>query len=56
MQNALPHSIFCEFSIQTGIRATHQQFNNRVMQSKDFSDNGDGSGNDLNGHGTHVVR
>jgi hypothetical protein len=45
-------------SLQTGIRSTHQQFEGRVKQSKDFSDEGDAGddGDDLNGHGTHVVR
>ena len=44
------------YVIDTGIRATHKQFEkkngdgNRVMQRKDFSDDGDNE--DMNGHGT----
>jgi subtilisin family serine protease len=42
------------FVIDTGIRATHQDFGGRVRQGRDTVDNDDDS-TDCNGHGTHVA-
>src|SRR5262245_26178682 len=41
------------YIIDTGIRATHQQFTGRVSNGADFVGDGNGT-NDCNGHGTHV--
>jgi subtilisin family serine protease len=41
------------YIIDTGIRATHQEFTGRVGNGFDFVDN-DANPNDCNGHGTHV--
>src|SRR5438105_2259906 len=42
------------YIIDTGIRATHQQFTGRVGNGTDFVGDGNGT-NDCNGHGTHVA-
>jgi subtilisin family serine protease len=42
------------FIIDTGIRATHQDFGGRVRQGRDTVDNDDDS-TDCHGHGTHVA-
>ena len=42
------------YIIDTGIRATHQQFTGRVGNGADFVGDGNGT-NDCNGHGTHVA-
>src|SRR6476620_6845601 len=42
------------YIIDTGIRATHQQFTGRVGNGVDFVGDGQGT-NDCNGHGTHVA-
>ena len=42
------------YIIDTGIRATHQQFAGRVGNGADFVGDGHGT-NDCNGHGTHVA-
>jgi subtilisin family serine protease len=42
------------YIIDTGIRATHQQFAGRVGNGADFVGDGNGT-NDCNGHGTHVA-
>jgi subtilisin family serine protease len=41
------------YVIDTGIRATHQEFGNRVAAGYDFVDN-DAGPDDCHGHGTHV--
>ncbi|MEO6292439.1 MAG: S8 family peptidase [Burkholderiaceae bacterium] len=44
------------FIIDTGIRATHSDFNGRVNVGAGFTAISDGNGtNDCNGHGTHVA-
>ena len=42
------------YIIDTGLRATHQQFTGRVGNGADFVGDGQGT-NDCNGHGTHVA-
>ncbi|GAA2799458.1 S8 family peptidase [Crossiella cryophila] len=42
------------YILDTGIRATHQQFSGRVGNGFDFVDN-DSNPDDANGHGTHVA-
>jgi hypothetical protein len=42
------------YIIDTGIRATHQQFTGRMGNGADFVGDGQGT-NDCNGHGTHVA-
>src|SRR5204862_3135924 len=42
------------YIIDTGMRATHQQFTGRVGNGADFVGDGQGT-NDCNGHGTHVA-
>jgi subtilisin family serine protease len=42
------------YIIDTGIRASHQEFTGRVSNGYDFIDN-DSNPNDCNGHGTHVA-
>jgi len=42
------------YIIDTGLRATHQQFTGRVGNGADFVGDGNGT-NDCNGHGTHVA-
>jgi subtilisin family serine protease len=42
------------YIIDTGIRATHQQFAGRMGNGADFVGDGQGT-NDCNGHGTHVA-
>ena len=42
------------YIIDTGMRATHQQFTGRVGNGADFVGDGNGT-NDCNGHGTHVA-
>ena len=42
------------YIIDTGIRATHQEFGGRVTNGADFIGDGNGT-NDCNGHGTHVA-
>ncbi|MCF6337514.1 MAG: S8 family peptidase [Gammaproteobacteria bacterium] len=42
------------YILDTGIRATHNEFGNRVGSGYDFIDN-DSDANDCNGHGTHVA-
>jgi subtilisin family serine protease len=42
------------YIIDTGIRATHQEFAGRVGNGADFVGDGNGT-NDCNGHGTHVA-
>jgi subtilisin family serine protease len=42
------------YVLDTGIRATHQQFSGRVGTGRDFIDN-DSNPADCNGHGTHVA-
>ncbi|MCG3207379.1 MAG: hypothetical protein FOGNACKC_00979 [Anaerolineae bacterium] len=42
------------YIIDTGIRATHEEFGNRVAAGYDFVDN-DTTPNDCHGHGTHVA-
>ena len=42
------------YIIDTGMRATHQQFTGRVANGADFVGDGNGT-NDCNGHGTHVA-
>lgn len=42
------------YVIDTGIRATHNEFSGRVGSGYDFVDN-DSNPNDCNGHGTHVA-
>ena len=42
------------YIIDTGIRATHQQFSGRMGNGADFVGDGNGT-NDCNGHGTHVA-
>lgn len=42
------------YVVDTGIRATHQEFTGRVGNGYDYVDN-DSNPNDCNGHGTHVA-
>ncbi len=42
------------YIIDTGMRATHQEFSGRVGNGADFVGDGNGT-NDCNGHGTHVA-
>src|SRR6476619_4301977 len=42
------------YIIDTGMRATHQQFTGRVGNGADFVGDGQGT-NDCNGHGTQVA-
>ncbi len=42
------------YILDTGIRATHNEFGNRVGSGYDFIDN-DSDADDCNGHGTHVA-
>ena len=42
------------YIIDTGIRASHQQFAGRIGNGADFVGDGNGT-NDCNGHGTHVA-
>ncbi len=41
--------------LDSGIDAKHPQFENRVVEVRDFTQEGDGSGKDEEGHGTHVA-
>jgi hypothetical protein len=41
------------YVIDTGVRASHQEFNGRVTLLQDFTNDNDGI--DYNGHGTHVA-
>ncbi len=42
------------YIIDTGVRATHQEFSGRMGNGADFVGDGNGT-NDCNGHGTHVA-
>jgi subtilisin family serine protease len=42
------------YVIDTGVRATHQEFTGRMGNGADFVGDGNGT-NDCNGHGTHVA-
>eukprot|EP01118_Nematostelium_gracile_P008258 TRINITY_DN2736_c0_g3_i4.p1 TRINITY_DN2736_c0_g3~~TRINITY_DN2736_c0_g3_i4.p1 ORF type:complete len:620 (-),score=180.36 TRINITY_DN2736_c0_g3_i4:27-1886(-) len=41
------------YVLDSGIRATHSQFTDRILPGRDFVDDGQGT-NDCDGHGTHV--
>ena len=41
--------------VDTGIDASHSEFNGKTVYGRDFASSGSGYGNDENGHGSHVA-
>ena len=41
--------------VDSGIDASHSEFNGKTIYGKDFASSGSGYGNDENGHGSHVA-
>ncbi|XP_033098370.1 aqualysin-1-like [Anneissia japonica] len=41
------------YVLDTGVRTTHEEFNDRAQFVKDFMDDPEGNGTDCRGHGTH---